>query len=201
MLRLYTAGTPNGRKVSIALEEIGAAYEVKRLDLEKKEQLEPSFLALNPNHKIPTIEDDGLVLWESGAILLYLAEKHGKLLPADPKGRLAAIQYAFFQAASIGPTLGRLGPQLRRPAEERNAEMIEIFATEMGRLLEVLDRILGDDRVYLAGEYSIADIMHYPWLHPVLGLKAPQLMQQPRVVAWLERIGERPAVQRGMAVP
>ena len=197
---LYTAATPNGRKISIALEEIGVSYEVRRISLDG-EQLEDEFLALNPNHKIPVLDDDGLVIWESGAILLHLAEKYGKLLPADRAGRIAAIQYAFFQTGGLGPNLGRLGAQLRRPAEERNAEMIEIFATEMGRLLEVLDRILGDDRAYLAGEYSIADIMHYPWLHPVLGLKAPQLMQRPRVVAWLERIGERPAVQRGMAVP
>jgi GST-like protein len=201
MLRLFTAPTPNGRKVSIALEEIGVPYDVRRIDLGAGQQLDPEFLALNPNHKIPVIDDDGLVVWESGAILLHLAEKHGKLLPSDPPGRIHAIQYAFFQTGGIGPNLGRLGPQLRRPEAERNAEMVKIFSEEVARLISVLDRILADERPYLAGEYSIGDIMHYPWLHPVLALKAPPLMQRPRVVSWLERIGERPAVQRGMQVP
>ncbi len=201
MLRLYTAATPNGRKASIALEELGVPYEVHKLDLSAGEQLRPEFLRLNPNHKIPVIDDEGLVIWESGAILLHLAEKHGKLLPADPKGRIQAIQYAFFQTGGLGPNLGRLAPQLRRPEAERNQEMIEIFAGEVKRLIEVLDRILSDDRPYLVGEYSIGDIMHYPWLRPAYDLKAPMLLEQKRVVAWLERIAERPAVERGMAVP
>jgi GST-like protein len=201
MLRLHTAQTPNGRKVSIALEELGVPYEVRRVHLDREEQLTEEFLALNPNHKIPVLEDDELVIWESGAILLHLAERYGKLLPSDPRGRIAAIQYAFFQTGGIGPNLGRLAPQLRRPEEERNQEMIEIFRGEVGRLLGVLDRILADDRPYLAGEYSIGDIMHYPWLHPVLALQVPELVQRPRVVAWLERMAKRPAVERGMAIP
>ncbi len=201
MIRLYTAATPNGRKVSIALEEIGAPYEVTPVDIGAPEHPTPEFIALTPNHKIPVIDDGGLVIWESGAILLYLAEKYGKLLPADPKGRIAAIQYAFFQTGGLGPNLGRLAPQLRRPAEERNREMVEIFTAEVTRLMDVFDRILADDRPYLAGEYSIGDIMHFGWLAPVLGLKAPVLMERPRVRAWVERIAERPAVQRGLAVP
>lgn len=201
MIRLHTAPTPNGRKVSIALEEIGVPYEVRRVRLDRNEQLSPEFLALNPNHKIPVLEDDGLVIWESGAILLHLAEKHGKLLPADPAGRIHAIQYAFFQTGGIGPNLGRLGAQLRKPQAERNREMVEIFGDEVSRLLAVLDRILADGRPYLAGEYSIGDVMHYPWLQIMLALKAPPLFEHERVVAWLERIGERPAVQRGMQVP
>jgi len=201
MIRLYTAPTPNGHKVSIALEELDVPYEVERVDLQAPEHPTPEFLALNPNHKIPVIDDDGLVVWESGAILLYLAEKHGKLLPADPRGRIEAIQYAFFQTGGLGPNLGRLAPQLRRPAEERNQEMIEIFSGEVDRLLGVLDRILSDGRSFLAGEYSIGDIMPYGWMAPVAALKAPPLMQRPRVVDWVERIGERPAVQRGMLVP
>ena len=164
MLRLHTAQTPNGRKASIALEELGLDYEVRRIHLDQGEQLKEDFLALNPNHKIPVLEDGDLVIWESGAILLYLAEKHGKLLPRDPRGRIAAIQYAFFQTGGLGPNLGRLGPQLRRPEAERNQEMVEIFSGEVGRLVGVLDRILADGRPYLAGEYSIGDIMHYPWL-------------------------------------
>jgi GST-like protein len=201
MVKLYTSTTPNGRKVSIALEEIGVPYEVHAVDLGKNEQLTPAFLALNPNHKIPVLEDDGLVIWESGAILLHLAEKHGKLLPTDPKARIAAIQYAFFQTGGIGPNLGRLGAQLRRPEAERNVEMLKTFRDEVKRLLEVLDRILADGRPYLAGEYSIGDIMHYPWLHPLYGFKAPELLALPRVTAWLDRIGARPGVQRGMKVP
>lgn len=201
MIRLYTAPTPNGRKVSIALEEIGVPYEVHRVRLDQHEQLRPEFLALNPNHKIPVLDDDGLVIWESGAILLHLAEKHGKLLPEDPAGRIHAIQYAFFQTGGIGPNLGRLGAQLRKPPAERNREMVEIFGDEVSRLLGVLERILSDGRPYLAGEYSIGDIMHYPWLHLMLAMKAPPLFEHERVVAWLERIGERPAVQRGMQIP
>lgn len=201
MIVLHTAATPNGRKVSIALEELGVPYEVRTVSLADEEQLKPEFLALNPNHKIPVLEDDGLVIWESGAILLHLAEKYGGLLPKEPAGRMAAIQYAFFQTGGIGPNLGRLAAQLRRPEEERNTEMIGIFSGEIGRLLGVLDRILEDGREYLAGEYSIGDIMHVGWLHPMLGLKAPLLMKYPRVVDWLERIIARPAVQRGLAVP
>ncbi len=201
MIRLHTAQTPNGRKVSIALEEIGVPYDVVWVRLEQNQQMTPAFLALNPNHKIPVLEDDGLVVWESGAILLHLAEKYGKLLPADPAGRIHAIQYAFFQTGGIGPNLGRLGAQLRKPTSERNREMVELFGDEVSRLLAVLDQILSDGRPFLAGEYSIGDIMHFPWLKIMLDLKAPPLLEQERVVAWLERIAERPAVQRGMLVP
>ena len=201
MIRLHTAGTPNGRKISIALEELELPYEVRAVKLAENEQLTPGFLALNPNHKIPVLEDEGLVIWESGAILLHLAEKYGGLLPKEPAGRMAAIQYAFFQTGGIGPNLGRLAAQLRRPEGERNAEMIEIFGGEIDRLCGVLDRVLEDGREYLAGEYSIGDIMHYPWMQPMLGLKAPAVMKRERVVQWLERIAARPAVQKGMAVP
>jgi GST-like protein len=201
VLRLHTATTPNGRKASIALEEIGVPYEVRWVRLDRSEQTTPEFLALNPNHKIPVLEDDGLVIWESGAILLHLAEKHGKLLPSDRAGRIHAIQYAFFQTGGIGPNLGRLGAQLRKPQAERNPEMVQIFGDEVSRLLAVLDRILSDGRAYLAGEYSIGDIMHYPWLQIMLAMQAPPLFEHERVVAWLERIGERPAVQRGMRIP
>ena len=200
MIRLHTAHTPNGRKISIALEELGLPYEVNAVDLATGEQLKPDFLRLNPNHKIPVLEDDGQVVWESGAILLYLGEKYdrrGVLLPSDPRLRMAAIQYAFFQAAGIGPNLGRLGQAFR----ENKPELIPIFQAEVARLLGVLEGILGDGREYLAGPYSIGDIMHYPWLKAALDLKLPDLMKQPRVLAWLERIGARPAVQRGMAVP
>jgi GST-like protein len=201
VIRLHTAGTPNGRKVSIALEEIGLPYEVVRVDLAGGEQMREEFLRLNPNHKIPVLEDDGLVVWESGAILLHLAEKHDALLPADPKGRIEAIQYAFFQTGGIGPNLGRLGAAVRRPEQERNAEMIQIFSEEVGRLIGVMERILSDGRPWLARELSIGDVMHYPWLHPVRALGAPILMERKLVVEWMDRMAERPAVQRGMNIP
>jgi GST-like protein len=201
VIQLHTSTTPNGRKISIALEELGLDYEVHRVDLAAEEQFSEAFLAMNPNHKIPVLVDDGLTIWESGAILLHLAEKHGKLLPADPGGRIEAIQYAFFQTGGIGPNMGRFGAAVRRPEGERNAEMIQIFGDEVKRLIGVIDRTLADGRPFLAGEYSIGDIMHYPWMSVLLGLKVPMLMEYERVVAWLERIGERPAVQRGMAVP
>jgi GST-like protein len=203
LIRLHTWTTPNGRKISIALEELGLAYEVVPVNLGENEQLKPGFLALNPNHKIPVLEDDGLVIWESGAILLHLGEKYGlgKILSADPKKRLEAIEHAFFQTGGIGPNLGRLGAQLRRPEAERNVEMVQTFSEEVKRLLGVIDRILADGRPYLAGDYSIGDIMHYPWLVFLVNMKAPMMMELPRVVAWIERIGARPAVQRGMKVP
>ena len=148
MIRLYTAATPNGRKVSIALEEIGLSYEVTQVDPNADDHPTDDVLALTPNHKIPVLDDDGLVIWESGAILLHLAEKHGKLLPADPAGRIAAIQQCFFQTGGMGPNLGRPAAQLRRLAEERNTEMIEIFSQEVERLLGVRDRTLADDRPF-----------------------------------------------------
>jgi len=203
MIKLYTWTTPNGWKAAIALEELGIPYEVHPVNLTKNEQMTPEFLKLNPNHKIPVIDDDGQVIWESGAILLHLGEKHdpkGVILPKDPRKRMEAIQYAFFQTGGVGPNLGRLGAALRKEGE-KNQEMITIFSTEMARLYGVLDRILADGREYLAGSYSIGDIMHYGWLRFVLNLKQPDLMKLPRVVAWLERIGNRPAVKRGLEVP
>jgi len=202
LITLYTASAPNGRKASIALEELGLEYRVEALTLDGA-QFEPEFLALNPNNKIPVIDDDGQVIWESGAILLHLAERYdgdGRILSKDARERMLAIQYSFFQAANLGPALGRLGQALRKEGE-KNQEMIEIFSKEATRLLGALESILGDGRAFLAGPYSIADIMHYPWLSIVQNLKFPALMERERVVAWIDRIGERPAVQRGMAVP
>jgi len=203
MITLYTGTTPNGRKASIALEELGLDYEVQAIDLGAEEQKKPEFLALNPNHKIPVLDDDGLVVWESGAILLHLGERHdpeGRILPKDPAQRMAAIQYAFFQTGGIGPNLGRLGAALRKEGE-KNQEMIEIFSGEVDRLLGVIDRVLEDGREYLAGPYSIGDIMHYPWLRFVLDLKAAPMISRPRVVEWMERIAKRPAVTAGMRIP
>lgn len=203
MIRLHTAATPNGYKVSIGLEELGLDYEVQRLDLQAGDQMKPEFLALNPNHKIPVLEDDGRVVWESGAILLHLGEEHdpeGRILPKEPDARREAIQYAFFQTGGVGPNLGRLGAALRKEGE-KNQEMIDTFQAEMDRLCGVIDRILSDGRPFLAGHYSIGDIMHFPWLRIAQKIGAPWITSRERLVAWLDRIAARPAVEKGMAVP
>ena len=200
---LYTAGTPNGSKISIALEELGLDYEVNWVHLDKEEQMTDAFLAMNPNHKIPVLEDEGQTIWESGAILLHLGENHdpdGLILPNNPRLRMEAIQYAFFQTGGVGPNLGRLGAALRKEGE-KNVEMIQIFSGEVIRLLGVIDRILEDGRDYLVGPYSIGDIMHFPWLQIMKNLGSKELLALPRVCAWLERIEARPAVARGMKVP
>ena len=204
MITLYTAATPNGRKISIGLEELGLDYEVEYVKLQEQQQLRDEFLAINPNHKIPAIIDEGQRIWESGAILLHLGEKYdgdGRILPKDSAKRMEAIQYAFFQTGGVGPNLGRLGAALRKEGE-KNAEMIEIFGGEMDRLCGVIERILENgDRDYLTGEYTIGDIMHFPWLRIAQSIEAPWIVERPRVVAWLDRIAKRPAVERGMAVP
>jgi GST-like protein len=202
-MRLYTATTPNGRKASIALEELGLDYDMTWVRIDQEEQLKPDFLALNPNHKIPVLEDDGQVIWESGAILLHLGENYdpdGIILPKDAKTRMEAIQYAFFQSGGVGPNLGRLGAALRKEGE-KNLEMIEIFSTETKRLIGVIDRILEDGREYLAGPYSIGDIMHFPWLQIMKNLGSRDILDAERVSNWLGKIEARPAVQKGMAVP
>jgi GSH-dependent disulfide-bond oxidoreductase len=200
---LYTAGTPNGRKISIALEELGLDYDVCWVHLDKEEQMSDEFLAMNPNHKIPVLDDDGQVIWESGAILLHLGEKYdpnGIILPKDPVQRMEAIQYAFFQTGGIGPNLGRLGAALRKDGE-KNVEMIQIFSGEVIRLVGVIETILSDGRDYLAGPYSIGDIMHFPWLQIMKNLGSKELLASKRVCEWLERIAARPAVAQGMAIP
>ena len=202
MITLYTAQTPNGRKASIALEELGLDYKLEWIKLDGQ-QKQPEFLAINPNHKIPALIDGDLTIWESGAILFHLGEAHdpkGVILPRDPKTRIAALQFAFFQTGGIGPNMGRLGAAIRKEGE-KNAEMIEIFSAEVDRLLGVIDSVLSDGREFLAGPYSIGDIMHYPWLKIGLDLGLPPIKDRPRVVEWLERIGERPAVAKGMAIP
>lgn len=202
-MRLYTAATPNGRKISIALAELGVEYDMTWVKLDQEDQMKPEFLALTPNHKIPVLEDDGQVIWESGAILLHLGEKYdpdGIILPKDAKTRMDAIQYAFFQTGGVGPNLGRLGAALRKEGE-KNLEMIEIFSSEIKRLIGVIDRILADDREYLVGAYSIGDIMHFPWLQIMKDLGSREILDVERVSNWLARIEARPAVQKGMAVP
>ncbi|MFN3984898.1 MAG: glutathione S-transferase family protein [Rhodocyclaceae bacterium] len=205
MITLYTWRTPNGRKVSITLEELGLAYEVKPVDISRDEQFAPAFLALNPNNKIPVLVDDEgpdgkpITLIESGAILLYLAGKTGKLLPTDLRARLEAVQWLMVQMGSVGPMLGQAHHFLRF-APEVIPYAIERYSKEAARIYGVLDTRLAG-RAWLAGdEYSIADIATYPWIarHDWQGM---DLKRFPAVRDWYERIGARPAVQRGMEVP
>lgn len=201
MIRLHTAATPNGRKVSIALEELGLRYETVWVKLDEGQQSTPGFIKMNPNKKIPVLEDDGQVIFESGAILVHLAEKHGKLLPADRQARDRVFEMMFFQAAHIGPNLGRLSAQINRPEAERNNEMIQIFLEESLRVFGVLDSVLVGGGPYLAGEYSIADLMTYPWVRAARGAQASLMEPFKNINLWLDRVGARDAVKRGMAVP
>jgi GST-like protein len=201
MIRLYTAATPNGRKISIALEELDLNYETIAVTLADGDQNQSEFLRMNPNAKIPVLDDDGLVVFESGAILVHLAEKFGKLLPADPAARARVMTMTFFQAAHVGPNLGRLGSQFNLPDGERNDGMVTIFLEESLRVFGVLDTILAGDQDYLAGDYSIADIMTYPWIKAAEDAQAEFLEPYVNLAAWMDRVGARPAVARGMAVP
>ncbi|MCB1909332.1 MAG: glutathione S-transferase N-terminal domain-containing protein [Rhodocyclaceae bacterium] len=205
MLALYTWTTPNGRKVSIMLEELGLDYEVRPVDITRRAQFSAEFLALSPNSKIPVIIDpEGpdtrpIVVFESGAILIYLAEKSGRLLPRDPRSRYDVLQWLMFQMGGIGPTFGQVHHFLRF-ADEQVPYAIRRYCAEARRLYAVLERRLAE-REWLAGDdYSIADIATYPWVarHP---WQQVELADYPAVAAWYERIGCRPAVQRGMEVP
>ena len=201
MIELFTAATPNGWKASITLEELGLPYKVRRIDFEKREQKEPWYLKINPNGRIPTIVDHangGFAVFESGALMIYLAEKAGKLLPADVNGRSLVIQWLMFQMGGIGPMMGQANV-FYRYAPERIPYAIERYQREVRRLFEVLDTRLTDHE-FLAGDYSIADIASWAW---VRGYKwsGVTLDGLPHLTRWLEAIGERPAVKRGVDVP
>ena len=198
MIELYTAATPNGHKISIALEELGLPYEVHALSFDRQEQKAPEFLRINPNGRIPAIVDDGFAVFESGAILLYLAEKTGQLLPSDPKGRSLAIQWLMFQMGGVGPMQGQANVFLRYFPEKLQGA-IDRYQHETRRLYEVLDRRLGEAE-YLAGDYGIADIATYPWvrIHDWAGVAIDGLEHLQR---WMDAIAVRPAVQRGLQVP
>jgi GST-like protein len=204
MIDLYTWTTPNGRKVSMMLEECALPYRTHKIDIGKGEQFKDEFVAINPNSKIPAIVDeegpDGkpLKLFESGAILIYLAEKCGRFLPADARARYEALQWLMFQMGGVGPMFGQTHHFLRA-AREQVPYAIERYSRETRRLYGVLERRLGE-APFLAGEYSIADIATYPWVarhdwHKV------DLADFPAVKRWYDTIGARPAVARGMAVP
>ncbi len=201
MIDLYTSPTPNGWKASIMLEEIGLPYTVKPIRLEKLEQKQAWYLKLNPNGRIPTMVDhdeDGFVVFESGAILIYLAEKSGKLMPQDRRGRSKVIQWLMFQMGGVGPMQGQANV-FYRYAPEKIPYAIERYQKETKRLYAVLDRQLADHE-YLAGDYSIADIATWPWvtLHGWAGVDVDDL---PHLQRWIDKVGARPAVVKGRAIP
>lgn len=201
MIDLYTADTPNGFKVSIALEELGLPYEVHALSFAKKEQKAPEFLRINPNGRIPAIVDrdnDNFAVFESGAILIYLAEKTGRLMPSDPKGRSTVLQWLMFQMGGVGPMQGQANV-FHRYFPEKIPAAIKRYQNETRRLYEVLDGRLAQAE-YLAGDYSIADIATFPWvrIHDWAGVSVDGLEHLRR---WMAALEARPAVQRGLRVP
>ncbi len=203
MIDLYTWPTPNGHKIHIMLEELGLEYKVIPIDIGAGDQFKPEFLAISPNNKMPAIVDhDGpggtaYSMFESGAILIYLAEKTGRFIPSDVRERYDVIQWIMFQMGHIGPMLGQ-NHHFRRYAREKIPYAFERYTIEAARLYGVLDKRL-EGRDYLVGEYSIADIANYPWLrsHEAQG---QDLNDFPSVKRWYEAIEARPAVQRGVEV-
>ncbi|KMO43834.1 glutathione S-transferase [Methylobacterium tarhaniae] len=211
-IQLYSWPTPNGVKVSIALEELGLPYEPHAVNIGKNETWNPEFLSLNPNGKIPAIIDpEGpggtpLALFESGAILLYLAEKTGRLIPADPAGRYETAQWLFFQMAALGPMFGQLGYFHKFAGREiEDKRPLNRYRDESKRLLGVLEtRLAGRDWI-MGADYTIADIAMLGWVRNLIGFyEARQLVEYDaltHVPAWLERGLARPAVQRGLEIP
>jgi glutathione S-transferase/GST-like protein len=201
MIELLTAATPNGRKISIALEELALPYSVRAIDLARLEQREPWFLALNPNGRIPVIIDhdaQDFVVFESGAILLYLADKTGRLLPSEPHARSVALQWLFFQVGGVGPMMGQANV-FSRYAPEPIPWALDRYRRESRRLFEVLETRLQQVE-YLAGDYSIADIANWCWVrtHRWSGVDIEGL---PALQRWLAAIRARPAVVAGYDVP
>ena len=201
MIDLYTWTTPNGRKVSIMLEETGLDYTVHPIDIMKGDQHQPDFLTISPNNKIPAIVDpDGpggapIALFESAAILIYLAEKAGTLLPTEPRARYRVMEWLMFQMGGVGPMFGQ-AHHFRRFAKEKIPYAIDRYSNETRRLYGVLDKRLGDHE-FLAGDYSIADIATFPWCarHEWQGV---DLAEFPKLKRWYDVLAARPAVDRGM---
>jgi len=201
LIDLYTAATPNGHKISIALEELGLPYDMHVLDLGALEQKAPWFLDINPNGRIPAIVDreaDGFRVFESGAILIYLAEKTGRLLPTDPPGRSRVLQWLMFQMGGVGPMMGQANV-FHRYLPERIPVAIDRYQGEVRRLFRVLDGHLAENR-YLAGDYSIADIANWAWVR-TYRWSGVDIDDLPHLRRWLDEIRARPAVQRGIERP
>ena len=211
VIQLYSLTTPNGVKASIMLEETGLDYEPHKVSFATDDQLTPEFLSLNPNNKIPAIIDpngpDGapVGVWESGAILIYLAEKAGMLLPTDPAKRIEVLQWLMFQMGGVGPMFGQFGHFYKFAADKvSDPYPTERYLAETRRLLGVLDKQLSD-REFVAGEYSIADIAIFPWLNVLSTFyeagEVTGFESYSNVRAYLDRCLARPAAQRGMKIP
>ncbi|MBN1240188.1 MAG: glutathione S-transferase N-terminal domain-containing protein [Gammaproteobacteria bacterium] len=201
MIELFTASTPNGWKASITLEELGLEYSVRPISFDAKEQKEEWYLKLNPNGRIPTIVDHGnddFAVFESGAIMVYLAEKTGRLLPLDVKGRSLVMQWLMFQMGGIGPMMGQANV-FYRYAPEKIPYAIGRYQREVRRLFEVLNGRLAEHE-YLAGDYSIADIANFSWVQSYKW-SGVDIEGLPHLERWLAAIAPRPAVRRGLAVP
>jgi len=205
MIDLYTWTTPNGRKVSVMLEECGLKYKVHPVNIRNGDQFKPEFVKICPNSKIPAIVDSeaGVSIFESGAILIHLAEKTGKFLPASGPGRPRVIEWLMWQMANVGPMLGQAN-HFANAAPEKIPYAIDHYVTESARLIKVMDDELTRSD-YLAGSYSIADIATYPWVAVafqfIKGVKPDMVGEGANVARWIKAIGARPAVQKGMAVP
>jgi GSH-dependent disulfide-bond oxidoreductase len=201
MIDLYTAATPNGWKASITLEELGIPYIVHAIDLSSGEQKQKPFVEMNPNGRIPVIMDranDDFTVFESGAIMLYLAERAGKLIPSDEKGRSRVVQWLMFQMGGLGPMMGQANV-FARYFPEKIPAAIDRYLRESRRLLEVLDGRLADNE-WLAGDYSIADIANFSWAH-IHEWPGVDISGLDNLKRWMDTIAARPAVQRGLAVP
>ncbi|MGI1678662.1 MAG: glutathione S-transferase N-terminal domain-containing protein [Cellvibrionaceae bacterium] len=201
MIDLYTAATPNGKKITIALEELKLDYNLITLSLQKKQQHTPEFLAINPNGRIPAIVDrgeDDFAVFESGAILIYLAEKTGQLMPADPKGRSEVLQWLMWQMGGLGPMMGQANVFFRY-FPEKLPSAIERYHNEVKRLFTVLDTHL-ENHQYLAGDFSIADIASWAWAR-TYRWSGVEIDGLPHLKRWLFEIGDRPAVQKGNDLP
>jgi GST-like protein len=201
MIDLYTWSTPNGRKASIMLEECGLAYEVHPIDITKDQQFSPEFLRISPNNKIPAIidRDNGWSVFESGAILIYLAEKTGKLLPSDPKQRIQTLEWLMFQMGGVGPMLGQAHHFLKfNVGKAPYAE--QRYGAEAKRLYGVMDRRLGESRYLATDDYTIADIATWPWVSRY-EWQGVSLDDYPNVRRWYDAVRARPGVQRGYDAP
>jgi GST-like protein len=200
MIDLYTWTTPNGRKASIALEELGLPYKAHAIDISKDEQFAPAFLKISPNNRIPAIvdNDNGMSLFESGAILIYLADKTGKLMPKDGEGRYRVIEWLMWQMGGVGPMLGQVHHFVKYN-KGKSAYAEERYSKEAQRLYGVLDRRL-EGRDFVAGDYSIADIAIWPWISR-FEWQEIDLAKFPNVKRWYTTIAARPAVQRGYKQP
>jgi GST-like protein len=199
VIDLYTFTTPNGRKPAIMLEEIGLPYTTHKVDITQGEQFQPEYVKINPNSKIPAIvdQDTGISVFESGAILIYLAQKTGKLLPTDVAGHTKVMEWLMFQMANVGPMFGQLS-HFRKHAEEKIPYAIKRYEDETLRLYGVMEKQLAQHD-YLAGDYSIADIATYPWAAAYNYLEV-SLDDYPNVQQWLHRVRQRPAVRKGMQI-